>query len=350
MHPLVKPLLAEDWAAIDPGLPPLLDLLFSRAAGEDWHKAGTFKDHLLGLYRTLALWDMPREIRLLGLFHSVYSNEYVDLKLFADRAPLRQALGEEAERLVHLFCTMPRTLFTRRLLEEGDLPEEGMVLEREGAPAILLSTKDVAVFAIATIADIAEQWHSWQDELFPGFPGPSKPRRVQDHWAAALWPGPLKPTASALSTLSRLAVPLSEMPPEWGIPTPPVFARCTARLDPADELAAASLYWQAVTRSLPVASPDPTRRALEAAAAHNPYVAEPRLMLAQLSLAAADWEAAARHAGAGLALLADWGVAWDKRIAWSGWVAWARILLQSAEARRWPEMLPGLNGLGLVEG
>ncbi|MBL6081253.1 hypothetical protein JMJ56_24975 [Belnapia sp. T18] len=197
---------------------------------------------------------------------------------------------------------------------------------------------------------MAEQWHSWQDELFPGFPGPSKPRRVQDHWAAALWPGPLKPTASALSTLSRLALPLSEMPPEWGIPTPPVFARCTARLDPADELAAVTLYWQAVTRALPVASPDPTRRALEAAAIHNPYVAEPRLLLAQLALAAGDWNAAALHAGAGLALLSDWGVAWDKRIAWSGWVAWARILLQSAEARRWPEMLPGLNGLGLVEG
>ena len=350
MHPLVRPLLADDWAAIDPELPHLLEMLFARAAGEDWHKAGTFKDHLLGLYRTLALWDMPREIRLLGLFHSVYSNEYVDLKLFADRAPLRQALGEEAERLVHLFCTMPRTLFTRRLIEEGELPEEGMVLEREGAPAILLSMKDVAVFAIATIADIAEQWHSWQDELFPGFPGPSKPRRVQDHWAAALWPGPLKPTSTALSTLSRLAQPLSEMPPDWGIPTPPVFARCTARLDPADELAAATLYWQAVTRALPIASADPTRRALEAAVAHNPYVAEPRLMLAQLALAAGQWDEAARQAGAGLALLSDWGVAWDKRIAWSGWVAWARILLQSAEAGRWPEMLPGLNGLGLVDG
>ena len=73
-------------------------------------------------------------------------------------------------------------------------------------------------------------------------------------------------------------------------------------------------------------------------------------MLAQLALAAGQWEEAARQAGAGLALLSDWGVAWDKRIAWSGWVAWARILLQSAEAGRWPEMLPGLNGLGLVDG
>ncbi|MBL6458070.1 hypothetical protein JMJ55_22290 [Belnapia sp. T6] len=200
------------------------------------------------------------------------------------------------------------------------------------------------------MADLAEQWHSWQDEIFPGFPGPSKPRRVADHWAAALWPGPLKPTAGMLSMLSRLAQPLAEMPPDWGIPVPPIFARCTARLDPAEELAAVTLYWQAVTRALPVASPDATRRALEAAVTHNPHVAEPRLMLAQLALGAEQWEEAARQAGAALALLGDWGVAWDKRIAWSGWVAWARILQQSAEKRRWPEMLPGLNGLGLVEG
>jgi hypothetical protein len=41
--------------AVDSDLPQLLDLLMSRSAGEDWHKAGTFKDHLLGTYRVLAL-------------------------------------------------------------------------------------------------------------------------------------------------------------------------------------------------------------------------------------------------------------------------------------------------------
>ena len=351
LHPKLRPLLADDWARVDPELPALLEMLFARSAGEDWHKAGTFKDHLLGVCRTLTLWDQPREVRLLGLFHSVYSNEYVDLKLFdasGNRAELAAAVGEEAERLIHTFCIMPRSLFMRRLLEEGDLPEEGMVLEREGKPDVLLSMRDVAVFAIATVADIAEQWHSWQDEIFTGFPGPQKPRRVAEHWAAALWPGPLKPTASALSMLSRFAKPLGDMPPEWALPVPPVFARCTAVLEPADEMAAASLYWQAVTRALPIGSPDPTRRALEGAVAHNPYVAEPRLLLAQLALAAGDWETARDHAEAGLALLSDWGTAWDKRIAWSGWVAWARILRQSAETRRWPELLGGLNGLGLV--
>ncbi len=350
LHPHLRALLADDWAAVDPSLPPLLEMLFARSAGEDWHKAGTFKDHLLGVCRVLTLWDQPREVRLLGLFHSVYSNEYVDLKLFdgqGNRAELAAALGEEAERLIHIFCTMPRTEFTRRLLAMDHLPEEGLVLERAKGPPLHLSGRDAAIFAIATIADIAEQWHSWQDEVFAGFPD-VQARPLRENWAASLWPGPLKPTVSALSLLSRLAHPLRELPPEWEIPAPPVFARCFAILDPAEEAAAVTLYWQAVNRALPISGMEATRRALEAAARHNPFVGEPRLMLAQLALTAGEWETAADHARAGLDLLAEWGVAWDKRIAWSGWVAWARILLQSAERRTWPEALSGLNGLGLV--
>ena len=349
-HPKLRALLAEDWAAVDPALPPLLGLLFARSAGEDWHKAGTFKDHLLGVARILTLWDQPREVVLLGLFHSVYSNEYVDLTLFdgaGNRAELAAALGEEAERLVHTFCTMPRSEFTRRLLEADRIPEQGLALETPQGGRLHLSGRDCAVFAVATIADIAEQWHSWQDEIFQGFPA-VEPRPLRPNWALSLWPGPLKPTASALSLLARLARPLRDLPPGWGIPVPPVFARCTGALPPEDEAAAAALYWQAATRALPLASPAPTRAALEAAAARNPWVGEPRLLLAQLALTEGAWDAAADHARAGLDLLAAWGVAWDKRIAWSGWVAWARILLQSAERRRWPETLSGLNALGLV--
>jgi len=350
LHPLLKPLLAEDWQAVDPELPGQLDLILARSAGEDWHKAGTFKDHLQGVYRVLTLWNQPREVKLLGLFHSVYSNEYVDLKLFdaaGNRGALAEALGAETERLVHLFCTMPRTLFTQRLLSLEELPAEGLTLEQDGKPAVTLAPREVALFAIATIADIAEQWHSWQDEIFAGFPF-HKARPIRENWPAALWPGPLKPTATMLSVLSRIAQVLGDMPDEFGLPAPPVFARCTAVLEQADEMAACALYWQAVTRGLPSAGLGPIHAALTAAVAHNPYVGEPRLMLAQLGLIASDWPMARENAAAGLALLQDWGVAWDKRIAWSGWVSWARILVQSAEAERWPETLAGLNGLGLV--
>ena len=65
-HPKLRALLADDWAAVDPALPPLLEMLFARSAGEDWHKAGTFKDHLFGVARILTLWNQPREVVLLG--------------------------------------------------------------------------------------------------------------------------------------------------------------------------------------------------------------------------------------------------------------------------------------------
>jgi hypothetical protein len=394
-HPKLRALLADDWAAVDPALPPLLEMLFARSAGEDWHKAGTFKDHLFGVARILTLWNQPREVVLLGLFHSVYSNEYVDLKLFdgsGNRAELAAALGEEAERLVHTFCTMPRSAFTRRLAEIDRIPAEGLVLptragdtasptrpegasaptrpegasapprpEGASAPtrpegassptrpegAMHIPARDCALFGVATLADIAEQWHSWQDEVYQGFPVLGQ-RPVAQHWAAAIWPGPLRPSASILSLLARLARPLGALDPAWGVPAPPVFDAGRGALSPEDEAAASALYWQAVNRGLPLTTPAPTQAALRAAIAHNPWVGEPRLMLAQIALGLGDWAEAEREAAAGLTLLAQWGTPWDKRIAWSGWVSWARILLQSAQRKSWPETLEGLNALGLV--
>ena len=31
-------------------------------------------------------------------------------------------------------------------------------------------------------------------------------------------------------------------------------------------------------------------------------------------------------------MLLEWGTAWDKRLSWDAWVAWTRVLLQTAEA------------------
>jgi len=99
----------------------------------------------------------------------------------------------------------------------------------------------------------------------------------------------------------------------------------------------------------PLTEMDSARHLLEAAVAHNPWVGEPRLLLAQLALTSGDFDAAEQHAAAGLAALQAWGTAWDKRIEWAGWMAWARIELQNARARQWPENLAALNGLGLVQ-
>ncbi|KYO56824.1 hypothetical protein PJ900_01205 (plasmid) [Tistrella mobilis] len=350
LHPLLPALLADDWEKVDAELPALLDLLFSRSAGEAWHKAGTFKNHLLDVYRTLALWDQPRDVRVLGLFHSVYSNEFVALKLFdasAKRAELAAAVGEEAERLIHTFCVMPRTRFVQKLTEIDAIPAGGLDLEKSDGSMLHLSQKDAAIFAIVSIADLTEQWHSWVDDVFQGFPWQTR-QPVKENWAASLWPGQLMPSNEAWSLASRMARPLRDLPAELGLPVPPVFDRCRRILTQADEMAAVALYWQVVTRAHAISTPVAAVSLLKTAIAHNPDIAEPHLVLAQIALTQGDYDTAATHARIGLDILSAWGTAWDKRIAWSGWVAWARVLLQAGRTRSWPENLGGMIALGMV--
>jgi hypothetical protein len=75
-------LLDEEWLAHDPELGPVMPLVLGRGVGQDWHKAGTFRHHLVGVTRTLTLWQQPLVVRQLGLLHSVYGNAHVDLVKF----------------------------------------------------------------------------------------------------------------------------------------------------------------------------------------------------------------------------------------------------------------------------
>ena len=68
----------------------------------------------------------------------------------------------------------------------------------------------MAAFIVVSAADIGEQWHSWQDEIFAGYPQQQR-RDLKTHWAASLWPGPLKPPSNILSMLSHLLAPLSRL-------------------------------------------------------------------------------------------------------------------------------------------
>lgn len=347
----VRAFLVDDFAAIDPQLPSLLAILDERRAAEDWHKHGTFKEHLLGVYRILSLWRQPKDVCLCGLLHSVYSNEYVDLALFdakAGRGSLQQLVGPETEELIFLFCTMPRSQFAIDLLEAESAPTSGMVL-RDSAGAsgreVRLSAAQTAKFLIVTLADLAEQFFSWQDEVMARYPYvPMLP--AAEHWSAALWPGACRPSAWMPSVLSRLARHL----PQFDVELPPIFDRCTGGIVSAeDAAAAAALYWQVVAQSGPLVSAEHAEATLRAAIRHNPWMAEPHLLLAQLAMLRGDFPTGEHHAGRGLRLLCDWGTPWDKRVSWAGWVAWARILLQRANARSWPPTLREHNNLGLVQ-
>jgi hypothetical protein len=198
-----RPFLREDFESIDPRLPGLLKILQARGAGECWHKHGTFYEHLVHVYQILKLWGASDAVALFGLFHSSYSNSYVNLAIFApdvDRSVLRDLIGAEAEELVHMFCIIPRheLIFDRLLLKLTDedlaaglqqyqgtakgaseangkgahdkrrlfVPKEGIVVKhiRTGED-VVLPRRLVALFVFLTMGDFVDQLYAWQVQI-----------------------------------------------------------------------------------------------------------------------------------------------------------------------------------------
>ena len=225
-------------------------------------------------------------------------------------------------------------------------------------------------------------WRPTQDSLLGGDyyrdPGPT------GHNPAALWPGTGQPGLwmEANGRLGTLVAAAARAAASAGEPlgaVPPVFVACSQRLARRDEVAARDLYWDVVTAS--ASSPPPSSSppspsmgagefaagiaALEECSRLNPFVGEPHVVRAQLLLAKATAEgsrgggaggcgdgcaAAATAAESGLALLGAWGCAWDKRVGWGAWVAWARVLAQRAAVDQpWPASAWDVVNLGLVK-
>lgn len=94
---LARPFLRGELEKINPKLPSLIAVLKSVGAGECWHKHGSFLHHLVDVYKILKLWKAPEPVCLCGLFHSAYSNSYVNLAIFdpsTGRDVVRGHVGE----------------------------------------------------------------------------------------------------------------------------------------------------------------------------------------------------------------------------------------------------------------
>ncbi|MCB2037975.1 MAG: tetratricopeptide repeat protein [Ottowia sp.] len=346
-------LLDDEWLAKDAELAPVLPVVLARGVGQDWHKAGTFRHHLVGVARSLALWQQPRDVRLLGLLHSVYGNAFVDLVKFdasTERVRLQQMIGQEAEELVYLFCTASRREFVQKILA-GDVQADGsMPLHTNAGQPITLSPYVVAAFTIVSMADTIEQWFSWQDDIYSRFPATNDHRPQAVHWMASLWPGPMRPSGRMLHQINQLGLALQHPALKDLLPMPPVFGHCSQALSAADDAAAASLYWSVIQQDQPLVDLDVATGVMEHAVRLNPWVGEPQMVLAQLYLSAARRDEAAAVARSALQCFAGWGNAWDKRVQWDAWVAWTRILLQGATAQdsgAWPARLDKLNNVAL---
>lgn len=121
-----------------------LALLESLDAHVTSHSRGTLLEHLRGTHDLLAAWGNEADVCTAGLFHSIYGT-YVFEKQSADlgmRDAIRAEIGENAERLVHLFCVTDRRGFydhlgearpvLRDIVEGGDIP-----IDRETLAALI---------------------------------------------------------------------------------------------------------------------------------------------------------------------------------------------------------------------
>ncbi|KAK1438054.1 hypothetical protein QVD17_03857 [Tagetes erecta] len=409
-----RPFLRGQLENIDNKLPSLISVLKSVGAGECWHKHGTFLDHLIDIYRILKLWRSPDPVCLTGLFHSAYSNSYVNLAIFdpsTGRDVVRNHVGEEAERLIHLFCVVNRQKLIHddllfRYEDESELvrhvnesenslikarnsvfedeeeewrkkiqsvlPAEGIVMKHiKTGEDVHLSRRVVALFLLMTIADFSDQLFSFQDVLFDNADGTLK--FSGNDWANALWPGDGKP-GLWMNSLSRMGaiytlivreeelyllkqsqqeqqkqelVNHSNRDEDIELVIPPIFENCTKILSAKDQIEARDLYWEGVCE-VSKRGLDKCAELLNRSVVKNPFVGEPHVVLSQVYLSQGRFDEAEKEGEEGLRLLLEWGSPWDKRMSWEGWIAWCRVLIMKAKERSWPETSWGILNLGLV--
>ncbi|KAL6591556.1 hypothetical protein ACP70R_050059 [Stipagrostis hirtigluma subsp. patula] len=408
-----RPFLRGEEDQVDPALPELAAVLRAAGAGECWHKHGTFLAHLLDVHRILRLWRAPDAVARCGLYHSAYSNSYVNLAIFdpgTGRAHVAAVVGAPAERLVHLFCVVPRQqlihddlLFhytdddlaadlprseaslrdaRRGVFDDAEpwrrkiqhlLPPAGITVKhiRTGED-VALSRRVAAAFLLMTMADFSDQLFDWQDRLFDNTNGRLEFRG--NTWTS-LWPGTGKPglwvsSISRMGALYTLIVreeqiyiahrahaaagqqgddSITDRDEDIQLVIPPVFDGCTKVLNADDQKVARDLYWEAVCNGDEVTEWRKVEQLLQQSIVKNPFVGEPHLLLAQVYLNMERYGEAQKQAEEGLKLLLEWGSSWDKRMPWEGWVSWGRAMLSKAKDKDWPHNSFGIISLGLVK-
>lgn len=395
---------------MDKNLPSLVSVLRSVGAGECWHKHGSFLEHLVDIYRILKLWKAPDAVCLCGLFHSAYSNSYVNLAIFdpsTGRDVVRSHVGEAAERLIHVFCIVPRQplihddllfhyddqeffehlkfseISLRNAKEKGlfneqeswrrklnsVLPADGVVAKHiKTGEEVPVSRRLVAIFLMMTMADFSDQLFGFQDVLFENFNGRLE---FSGNNFYGLWPGDGKPglwlnSISRMGALYTLIVREEEIfleqrrrnnggvtsladdrDEELELVIPPVFENCTRVLDADEQKLGRELYWEAVCEAEKVGL-ERAEELLIRAIERNPFVGEPHVVLGHIYLSKGKFEEGEKEAKKGLRMILEWGSPWDKRMSWEGWVAWARVLVMKGKEKSWPNTSWGILNLGLV--
>jgi hypothetical protein len=225
-------LLDDDWLARDAELAPVLPTVLARGVGQDWHKAGTFRHHLVGVARTLALWQQPREVRLLGLLHSVYGNAFVDLVKFdpaRERARLQGCRGREPpSSWSTCSARMSRTQFVQKVLA-GQIEADGTVVLDGPAPAGAL--RGGRLHHRQHGRHHASSGSAWQEDIYSRLSRTcSRCRRPCTGWRRCGRGRCVRP-AGWYTAISRLGAALRHPALAGLLPAPPVFDHGRQTLD-----------------------------------------------------------------------------------------------------------------------
>lgn len=242
------------------------------------------------------------------------------------------------------------------------LPVDGVVAKNiKTGEDVKLSRRVVGSFLLMTMADFSDQLFGWQDELFENGNGLLE---YAGNNPTAVWPGNGKP-GLWLNSISRMGAVYNLIAREEKIymlerdqnanngdrdedlelVIPPVFENCSRIIGTEEQITSRELYWKAVYEGRGERTEELLLRCIE----KNPFVGEPRVVLAQVYLGKKRFEEAKMAAENGLRLLLEWGSSWDKRMAWEGWVAWGRVLVMKSKEKEWPHTAWGILNLGLVK-
>jgi len=101
----------------------LTDFLVGLGIEKIPHTRKSYLGHLLSVYRLMQTEGCDEELCRAGMFHSIYGTQlFQGFKLSLEQRPeLRALIGERAERLAYLNCTMKRESFDQAL-EQSEEP------------------------------------------------------------------------------------------------------------------------------------------------------------------------------------------------------------------------------------
>jgi len=105
-----------------------IDFLKSLDADKTEHTGSTLLEHLIGVHDILKEWNVSEHIQDAGLFHSVYGTTYFKEQITMDRDAVCELIGNDAEKLVYIFCMMENPRLERILATENMTIKKSLLL------------------------------------------------------------------------------------------------------------------------------------------------------------------------------------------------------------------------------